>query len=367
MKVPFNDLKREYFSIKTEIDAKIKEVIDNTAFIKGKFLKEFEEEFASFCGVKYAIGTSSGTTAIHLALVGAGVKPEDEVITVPNTFIATVEPIFHLGAKPVFVEVDEKTSNMNPDNLEKAITDKTRAIIVVHLYGQPAEMDRINEIAKKHNVKVIEDSAQAVAAEYKDKKAGNLADIGCFSFYPGKNLGCYGDGGMVTTNDEKIAEYLKKYLDHGRATKYEHEFIGHNFRLDALQAAVLSVKLKHIEQWSEKRRSVIGIYNKFLSDNSDIVIPYEPDYVKAVYHLYVVRVKNRDMIREKLAERGVSTGIHYPVPLHRQPALKDSDYQKEDFSVTETLASEILSLPVFPFMTADEIMYSIENLMDLIK
>jgi dTDP-4-amino-4,6-dideoxygalactose transaminase len=367
MKVPFNDLKREYSSIKSEIDAKIKDVIDNTAFIKGKYLKEFEEEFADFCGVKYAVGASNGTTAIHLALIGLGIKPGDEVITVPNTFIATVEPVYHIGAVPVFVDVDEATSNINPEKIEEAITEKTTAIIVVHLYGQPAEMDAVMDIAGKHNLKVIEDSAQAHAAEYNDRKAGSLGDVGCFSFYPGKNLGCYGDGGILTTDNEKIADYLKKYLDHGRQTKYEHEFIGHNYRLDALQAAILSVKLRHIEEWTDKRRRVADKYNKNFAANEKIITPSEKDHFRSVYHIYSIRVKNRDEIKEKLSDKGISTGIHYPVPLHTQPALKNCGYKKGDFQVSEKLASEILSLPMFPFITDDETSYTIETINNLVK
>ena len=366
MNVPFNDLKREYYSIRSEMDKKINEVIENTAFIKGKYLKEFEEEFAAFCGVKHAVGASNGTTAIHLALIGLGVKPGDEVITVPNTFIATIEPIYQVGAKPVFVDVLEKTSNMDPEKLEAAINEKTKAIIVVHLYGQPAEMEAILNIARKNNIKVIEDSAQAHAAEYKGKKAGSLADIGTFSFYPGKNLGCYGDGGVITTDNSEIAAYLKKYLDHGRLTKYEHEFIGHNYRLDALQAAILSVKLKHLEDWSEKRREVADRYNKSFTGINGISVPAEAEYIRSVYHVYSIQVNERDSIREKLSEKGISTGIHYPVPLHLQPALENKGLKKGDFPVTEKLAENALSLPIFPFMTSEEIDYTVETLTDLV-
>ena len=354
MAIPFVDLKAQYLSIKDEIDSAIQNVIDNTAFIMGGDVKEFEKEFAEFCDAKYAISVSSGTSALHLALVACGVGRGDEVITVPNTFIATAESITHAGAKPVFVDIDENSYNINPDLIEKAVTDKIKAIIAVHLFGQPADMDVVNEVAQKHNLAVIEDAAQAHGAEYKDKVVGTLGKVACFSFYPAKNLGAYGDAGMVVTDDGEIAERVTLLRNHGRTEKYQHLIEGYNYRMDTIQAAVLRVKLRHLKKWTEKRRNNAKLYDQLLEDSS-VITPKEMDYAKHVYHLYVIRTEKRDELQHALKEAGVATGLHYPIPLHLQPPYKYLGYKEGDFPVTEKLANEGLSLPMFAELTEAEI------------
>ncbi|ODS37465.1 MAG: hypothetical protein A7315_13480 [Candidatus Altiarchaeales archaeon WOR_SM1_79] len=311
--------------------------------------------------MKHAIGVSSGTSALHLALLGAGIKPGDEVITVPNTFIATAEAISHVGAKPVFVDIDKETYTINVSKIKDKITEKTKAVIPVHLYGQMVEMDDLMELAQDNNLKIIEDSAQAHGAEYKCRKAGTIANSGCFSFYPGKNLGAYGDAGMVTTNDDEIAENVKILRDHGRSDKYEHKIIGFNHRIDALQAAILNVKLKYLNGWTDARRKNAKLYNELLS-NVDVVTPVEKEYSKHVYHLYVIRTKKRDELQKYLKTHGIATGVHYPIPLHLQPAYSHLDYKEGDFTVTEEYSGEILSLPMFGELTEEEIGYVVEKI-----
>lgn len=347
MNIPLVDLKIQYQSIKEEIDEAIKRIIENTAFIMGDEVKRFEENFASFCNAEYAIGTSSGTTALHLALIACGIRDGDEVITVPNTFIATAEAITHCGAKVVFVDVDEDSYTLNSTKLEDAITPKTKAIIPVHLFGQPADLEPIIEIAKKHNLKVIEDAAQAHGAEYKGQKVGTFGDAACFSFYPAKNLGAFGDAGMITTNNDEIAEKVSILRNHGRFTKYEHTVEGYNYRIDALQAAILDVKLRHLDEWTEQRRHNAALYSELLQD-VEIITPKEMNYAKHVYHLYVIRTSQRDELREYLSDQEISTGIHYPIPLHLQPAYEYLGYEAGSFSVAEQMATEVLSLPMYP-------------------
>ena len=354
MKIPLVDLKVQYLSIKREIDEAIQRVIDNTAFIMGKEVERFEEEFARYCNVKYAIGTSSGTTALHLALIACGVGVGDEVITVPNTFIATTEVISQCGARVMFVDINEDSYNLNVDKLEAAITSKTKSIIPVHLYGQPSDLAPIIDIAKRYNLKVIEDVAQAHGAEYKGQKAGTFGDVGCFSFYPAKNLGAFGDAGMIITNNNEIAEKVSMLRNHGRLSKYEHLVEGYNYRLDALQAAILGVKLKYLDEWTDKRRRNAALYNELLQD-TEAITPKEMDYAKHVYHLYVIRTTMRDKLQEWLESNDVSTGIHYPIPLHLQKAYAYLGYQRGDFPVTEVCADRILSLPMFPELSAGQI------------
>ncbi|MEA3493999.1 MAG: DegT/DnrJ/EryC1/StrS family aminotransferase [Candidatus Margulisiibacteriota bacterium] len=356
MKIPFVDLRAQYRLIKEELDSAIKRVIDNTSFIMGEEVRSFENEFAKYCEAKYAIGVSSGTDALHLALLACGVGAGDEVITVPNTFIATTEAISHCGAKPVFVDIDPKTFNIDVSNIEEKITDKTKAILPVHLYGQPADMDPIMEIARKHGLKVIEDAAQAHGAGYKGKRVGNLGDACCFSFFPGKNLGAFGDGGAVVTNNGEIAKKVRLLRNHGREAKYEHLVEGFCKRLDALQAAILRVKLKSIEEWTNKRRQAAKLYNELLK-NDKIATPLKLDAADPVYHLYVIRIHNRDGVKNKLEEKGIASGVHYPVPLHLQPAYRHLGHKEGDFPHTEKAAQEILSLPIYPEISREQIEY----------
>ena len=362
--IPFVDLKAQYDSIKDEIDEAIQNVLNNTSFIMGEELKKFEEEFARFCNVKYAIGVANGSDALILALRACGIGEGDEVITVSHTFIATAEAISNVGGKVVFVDIDPKTYTIDTSKIEGKISNKTKAIIPVHLYGQPANMDPIMRLAKKYNLKVIEDAAQAHGAEYKEEKVGSIGDVGCFSFYPGKNLGAYGDAGMVVTNNEEIAEGIKLLRNHGRINKkYEHEIEAYSSRLDNLQATILRVKLKYLNKWNDMRRKNAKRYNKLLSEMDDIIVPYEADYSKHVYHLYVIRAEGRDKLREELKSKGIATGIHYPIPLHLQPAYNYLGYKRGDFPVTEKASQEILSLPMFAELSDEQI----EEIVKLIK
>ena len=363
--IPFVDLKAQYNSIKKKIDEAIQNVLNNTSFIMGKELREFEKEFAQFCDVKYAIGVANGSDALILALRACGIGEGDEVITVSHTFIATTEAITHAGGRIVFVDIDPKTYTINVSKIEGKINKKTKAIITVHLYGQPADMDPIMELAKKYNLRIIEDAAQAHGAEYKGKKVGSIGNVGCFSFYPGKNLGAYGDAGMVVTNNEEIAEKVRLLRNHGRITKkYEHEIEGYSSRLDNLQAAILRVKLRHLNKWNESRRENAKKYNELLSNIDGIITPYEADYAKHVYHLYVIRTeKGRDKLKEELKSKGIATGIHYPIPLHLQPAYNYLGYKRGDFPVTEKACQEILSLPMFAELGEEQI----EEIVEIIK
>jgi len=367
--IPFVDLKAQYDSIKDEINEAIQDVLNNTSFIMGEELIRFEEEFASFCCRKYAIGVANGSDALILALKACGIGEGDEVITVPNTFIATTEAITRVGGKVVFVDIDPKTYTIDVSKTEEKITEKTKAIIPVHLYGQSADMEPIMELAKKYNLKIIEDAAQAHGAEYKGKKVGSIGDTGCFSFYPGKNLGAYGDAGMITTNNEEIAEKVKLLRNHGRTTKkYEHEIEGYSSRLDNLQAAILRVKLKYLNQWNSMRRKNARKYNELLNNINGIITPYEADYAKHVYHLYVIRTeKGRDKLREELKSKGIAAGIHYPIPLHLQPAYNYLGYKRGDFPITEKASQEILSLPIFAELTGEQICETYQSIIDYYK
>ena len=359
MTIPLVDLKTQYLSIKDEMDAAIQRVVDSTSFILGPDVRAFEEEFARFCGVQHAVGVDSGTAALHLAFLTCDIGPGDEVITTPHTFVATIGMLGRVGARPVFVDIDPRTYNIDPARIEAAITGRTKAIMPVHLYGQPAEMDPILEIADRHGLKVIEDAAQAHGAEYKGRRVGSMGHVAIFSFYPGKNLGAYGDAGAVVTNDGEIAEKVRLLRNHGRRDKYEHPLQGFNYRLDTLQAAILRTKLAHLEEWNEARRRHVVTYHELLSD-LDLVLPYEPEHVRAVYHLFVVRLEGsllqeRDALREHLQARGISTGIHYPIPLHLQPAYRHLGYREGDFPITEECARQVLSLPMYPELTRAQI------------
>jgi len=357
--IPFVDLKAQYDSIKPEIDQAIAAVIQDTAFIGGPFVKQFEEAFARYCGVGSCVSVANGTDALYVALRALGVGPGDEVITVANTFIATSEAIKMAGAQVVFVDIDPKTYNIDVTKIEEKITPKTKAIIAVHLYGQPADMDPIRGIARKHGLFLIGDAAQAHGAFYKGAPIAKLADITCFSFYPGKNLGAYGDGGALVTDREDWAATARMLANHGRTKKYDHDFEGINSRLDGLQAAILNVKLRHIETWTEARRTNARRYNEALV-GSGVVTPSELDQVRAVYHLYIVRVPNgrREALQEFLKASGINTGIHYPIALPRLNAYSYLGHSDADFPEATKAAGEILSLPMFPELTKEQVTYT---------
>jgi dTDP-4-amino-4,6-dideoxygalactose transaminase len=362
MKVPFLDLKAQYETLKTEILSEIQKVLENTAFAGGPFVKAFEDAFAGFCECKHAVGVGNGTDALWAALVALGVGPGDEVITVPNTFIATVEAISFCGAKPVFVDIEQKTYNMDPTLLEQAITPRTKAVIPVHLFGHMADMDTIMRVAKQHNLFVIEDASQAHGAEYKGRKAGSMGDIGCFSFYPGKNLGAYGEAGAVVTNNQALAEKVRMFRDHGQSKKYYHDMIGWNARMDGIQGAVLGVKLKYLPGWTEARRNNAALYNKMISTLAGIKTPAESENAKHVYHIYPILVKNREALIAHLDKKGISSGIHYPVPVHLTDAYKFLGHKKGDFPVSEQCADKLVSLPMYPELTKNQIKYIVDSI-----
>ncbi len=355
MKVTFLDLGAQYASIHNEIGAALRAVLESSAFAGGPFVEKFEKEFATFCQCRYAIGVSSGTAALWMALQAIGVGRGDEVITVPNTFIATCEAISFCGAKPVFVDIDERTYNMNPALIEGAVTARTKAIIPVHLYGQMADMRPIMEIARAHRLFVIEDACQAHGAEYQGRRAGSIGDLGCFSFYPGKNLGAYGEAGAILTNDGELAEKLRMFRDHGQAKKYYHSMIGWNARMDGLQGAVLSVKLKYLAAWNQARRRNAQLYNKLLENVDGLTNSVEADYGMHIYHIYAIRTQNRDALISTLAQKGVSCGIHYPVPIHLQKAYRFLGHQQGSFPIAEKCAEQLVSLPMFAELRQEQI------------
>lgn len=357
IRVPFVDLVRQYHQIREEVDERIHEVLESGRFILGENVEAFEEEFAKYIGVKYAVGVASGTDALTLCLRVLGLKNGDEVITVPNTFIATVDAIYYNKATPFFVDVDSETYTMNVLGVKKKLTERTKVLLPVHLYGHPVDMDPLLEIAEENNLRIVEDACQAHGAEYKRKKIGSFGDCACFSFYPAKNLGAYGDGGIVVTNDEQIADSVRMLRNYGEKKKYYHSLIGYNSRLDEIQAAVLRVKLKYLDQWIEVRRRIAQRYNELLSGVPNVTIPSEKSYVKHAYHVYVIRTPHRNELRNWLSSRGVSTGIHYPVPVHLQDAYMCLGLVSGSFPVSEKIVGEILSLPMFPELTDDEICY----------
>ncbi len=350
MAIPLVDLHMQYQALKSEIDAAIQRVLDSTHFIMGEEVERFEAHFAGLCAARYGLGVSSGTDALHLALLACGVAPGDQVVTTPYTFTATAAAIAHAGARPVFVDIEADTYNIDPARLEAAITARTRAIMPVHLYGHPADMEPILAVARRHGLRVIEDACQAHGATYRGRPVGALADAGCFSFYPSKNLGAYGDGGMVTTNDPEIAARVRSLRDHGRRGKYEHMAVGYTYRLDAIQAAILDVKLRYLGAWNEARRHHAQRYNQLLA-GTGLVLPVERPDCRAVYHVYVVRSPRRDEVVSRLQAAGVGAAIHYPLPLHLQPAWQDLGYRQGDFPVAEACASSVLSLPLYAELT----------------
>lgn len=349
MPIPFLDLKAQYHALKPEIDAAIAQVCENTQFALGPAVEAFEKDFARYCGTQYALGVNSGTSALAMILQAYGIGRGDEVITVPNTFFATVEAILHAGATPVLVDVEEGTALMDVSKLESAITPKTKAIIPVHLFGQTADMDAILAIAARHNVLVIEDACQAHGTLDKKRRAGSLGHAAAFSFYPGKNLGAFGEAGGVTTGDAQVARTVKMLRDHGQPQKYHHDLVGWNERMDGIQGAVLGVKLKALDEWNARRRAIASKYRELLP-KAVRTIDERPG-VTSNYHLFVIRTAERDLLQQELAQRGIQTGIHYPTPLHLLKPMQAFGWKKGDFPVAEKLAGDILSLPMFPHMT----------------
>jgi len=362
--IPILDLKRQYESIKNEINSALYDVAESGKYILGPNVKKLEQDIAEYLDTKHTIGVASGTDALHLALMALGVGPGDEVITVSFTFVATTEAIGMVGADPVFVDINPDTFNMDVNLIEAQITDKTKAILPVHLYGQPCEMDKIMELAEKHNLYVIEDCAQAFGAEYKGKKVGSFGHCGCFSFFPSKNLGCMGDGGLVSTNSDEINDKIRCLRAHGAKVKYYHDELGVNSRLDEMQAAVLNVKFKYIDRWNEARRQAAYRYNKFF-EGSEVVAPVEIDNIKAVYHQYTVKVPDRDDMQNKLKEAGIGTMIYYPVPLHKQKV--HAHLKPVSLPETEKCTETVLSLPIFPELKEDEQKYIAETIINLLK
>ena len=376
MNVPFLDLKAQYNSIKNEINPAIQNILDSSSFVLGKAVEDFEREFATLHNVKYCVALNTGTAGNHVALWALGIKPGDEVIIPANTFIATAWGATLCGAKPVFVDCEPEGYNIDPNKVEAAITKNTKAIVAVHLYGQPANMNALIEIANKHNLYLVEDAAQAHYAEYENKKVGNFGIITSFSFYPGKNLGAYGEGGAIITNDEQLARKAKMLRDHGSLEKYQHHVFGHNYRMEGLQGAVLGVKLKHLAHWTEKRREVARKYNEFLKGVEFIDLPAEKPNLKHVYHLYVVQIlkgggEKTKSVRDKLAldlkEKGIATGLHYPIPLHLQKCFSYLNYNYGDFPISETLSDACLSLPIYPEITDDQIEFVSTNILKFFK
>jgi dTDP-4-amino-4,6-dideoxygalactose transaminase len=366
MKVPFLDLKREYASIRKEIDQAISEVLNHTQFILGPEVKALEKEIARYCETKYAIGVASGTDALLLSLRACGVEPGDEVITSTFSFFASAGAIANLKAKPVFVDIDPFTYNIDPDQIEKRITKKTKAIMPVHLFGQSADMDPILALAKRHKIKVIEDAAQSIGAMYKEKKAGSIGDAGCFSFYPSKNLGGAGDGGMVVTNDPDLAEKLRLLRVHGSQTKYVHSIVGYNSRLDTLQAAILKVKLKCLDSWHEKRRENAAYYDQAFK-GLDLIMPKAESFNYHIYNQYTIAVKGREKLREHLTANQIGYDTYYPLPLHLQKCFEDLKYKQGDLPNAEKKAQEVLSLPIYPGLTKEEQDFVIKKMKEFTK
>jgi dTDP-4-amino-4,6-dideoxygalactose transaminase len=374
LNVPFLDLKIPHARLREDLLRSIEPALLNAQFIGGESVNGFEAEFASFCGSPQCIGVNSGTDALRFALIAAGIKEGDTVVTVPNTFIATTEAISQAGAEIVFTDVDDRIHQMDPNALEKTIRklgDKNiqvKAVIPVHLFGHCADMDPILEISKKYGLLVIEDACQAHGALYKgSRKAGSMSLAGCFSFYPGKNLGACGEGGAVVTGDEKMAQTIRMLRDHGQSQKYYHEIEGYNGRLDAIQAGILRIKLKHLNEWNEARRRNAKNYDRLLKEVDGVTVVPEPSWSTSVYHLYVIKLKNRDQAQKMLAEKGIGTALHYPVPLHLQNAYRLLGYKQGDFPVTEKHAREILSLPMFPELTEEQIVYVVESVKEIVK
>ncbi|MEE9552886.1 MAG: DegT/DnrJ/EryC1/StrS family aminotransferase [candidate division Zixibacteria bacterium] len=367
MKVPLLDLSRQYKSIKDEINEAIQNVLDHGMFIMGPEVKELEPELAEYCGAKHGIGVASGTDALLLSLRALGVGPGDEVITSTFTFFATAGVISRLGAKPVFADIDPKTFNIDVEKIESSITDKTKAIIPVHLYGQIAEMDEICKLADDRGIPVIEDAAQAIGAKYKNRKAGSFGRTACYSFFPSKNLGAYGDGGFICANDDDLADLLRRLRVHGAKPKYFHSIVGYNSRLDTIQAAVLRIKLKYLPSWHEARRAKAAVYNEMLNDLKQIKTPYVQDYNYHIYHQYTLIVENREGLKAFLKQREIGLDTYYPLPLHLQECYAELGYKKGDIPIAENLAEKVISLPIFPELTELEQEYVVDSIKEFYK
>jgi dTDP-4-amino-4,6-dideoxygalactose transaminase len=352
--IPYADLQSQYRSLKPEIDAAVLRVLDSAQFILGEEVTAFEREFSAYCDTSEAVALNSGTSALHLALLAAGIGPGDEVITVPFTFVATTAAILYAGARPVFVDIDPVTYCMAPDQIEQAITPRTRAIMPVHLYGHPADMDPILDVARRRGLTVIEDAAQAHGAVYNGRRCGSIGEMAAFSFYPGKNLGAYGEGGASVTSDPGFAKTMRLLRSWGEERRYEHALKGFNYRMDGIQGAILRVKLRYLEQWTEARRARAAEYQQLFA-GTDVAPPVESPGCRHVYHVFAVRVRNRDAVRAQLQAQQIQTGVHYPIPVHLQPAYSDLGYRQGSFPVTERIAGEVLSLPMFPEMTTAQV------------
>jgi dTDP-4-amino-4,6-dideoxygalactose transaminase len=365
MLVPYFDLKKQYSSLRDEVMQALDRVCSNASFILGEEVGEFEKAFAAYCEVKYCVALNSGTSALHLALLALGIKPGDEVITTPNTFIATAEAICYAGAKPVFVDIDPETGNLDPALIELAVTEHTKVILPVHLYGRPADMEPILEIARRCNLAVIEDACQAHGARYRGRRVGSIGRAAAFSYYPSKNLSAYGEGGALTTNDAGIAELARSLRNHGQSDPYSHERIGYNYRMEGFQGAVLRVKLKRLEQWNARRKEIATLYRSLLQWASVEIRPDDPRDER-VYHLFVVYIERRDAVRAALEARGIHTAIHYPCPVHLQPAFAFLGYGPGSFPHAEHACERVLSMPFFPEMTNEQVRYAAEQLADVV-
>jgi dTDP-4-amino-4,6-dideoxygalactose transaminase len=365
MQVPYFDLKAQYTELRDEIRAALDRVCQNASFILGEEVAQFEKEFAAYCETKYCVALNSGTSALHLALLAAGVQAGDEVITTPNTFIATAEAISYTGAKPVFVDIDPATANIDPKQIERAITAETKVILPVHLYGRPADLEAILDIAERRKLVVIEDACQAHGARYRGRCVGGFGQSAAFSFYPAKNLGAYGEGGALTTNDAQVAHVVRSLRDHGSTRRYFHDTVGYNYRMDGFQGAVLRVKLKHLDKWTAKRRELSAHYRRLLA-NAKVEFPQDEPHTESVWHLFVVYVENRDAVRAALEGRGVQTAVHYPMPLHLQQAYASLGYGRGRFAHAERACERVICLPLFPELKMEQVEYAAKTLAELV-
>lgn len=368
MQIPLVDLKTQYKSLSVDINKAFRRICNSSSFIKGPFLEEFEKDFAKFIGTKYCVGIASGTDALYLSLIALEIGKGDEVILPVNTFVATAYAVIYTGAKPVLLDVDPLTQNIDTNLIEEKITKNTKAIIPVHLFGQPAKMDKILKLARKYRLSIIEDACQSHGATYKQKRTGSFGQLAAFSFYPGKNLGAYGDGGAVTTNSLHLAKLIRKLREYGSTTKYSYELVGYNSRLDALQAAILQIKLKLLPVWNQKRQQAADYYNKIIKSKIPFIkTPIINKDATSVFHLYVIQTPKRNKLMAYLLSKGIQTGIHYPQPLHLQKSLKSLGYRSGDFPVTEGLSNQILSLPIYPEITHTQQDYIIESIKRFFK